>query len=53
MSHDQQGVKGQVGVKGHFSLKMLLLLQILSHGHVTYTYEASICPVLYFSRSEV
>ena len=56
MSHDQQGVKGHVGVKGHFSLKMLLLLQILSHGHVTYTYEASTCPVLYlcfFSRSEV
>ena len=38
MSHDQQGVKGHVGVKGHFSLKMRLLLQILSHGHVTYTY---------------
>ena len=60
MSHDQQGVKGHVGVrgvkKGHFSLKMRLLLQILSHGHVTYTYEASTCPVLYlcfFSRSEV
>ena len=56
MSHDQQGVKGHVGVKGHFSLKMILLLQILSHGHVTYKYEASTCPIFYlcfFSRSEV
>ena len=56
MSHDQQGVKGHVGSEGSKRSFSLKILQILSHSHVTYTYEASTCPVLYlcfFSRSEV